>query len=351
MQARGIAGSSILKEQAYLTLHIPTSRGVQRVSLWAWIINLLRANILIAADVIRHEPWDLLFSKNLIIMPDGAEICIEPDFAEGPVRAWAIVTTRTCVLVAGEERALPLQLPVDMTGNQVLLTFSAKSDINPAIDVAMNDQNQISLTCFETTGIELPANTVVGHLNETSLPDHLGLRTKKGQTLVGTFDFTLYGNDKERALFNSLLREFPQLFNDNEKLANIPESEWLTIPLADDWESREGVKLAHKVYPMGSKDREFIDQTHDKLQQQGRLEFASEPTPFAFPVFVVWRNVNGEQKGRVVVDIRGLNKVTTKDAYPMPLQSDITSAVAGCRYITTLDATSFFHQFPVAIAD
>jgi len=35
----------------------------------------------------------------------------------------------------------------------------------------------------------------------------------------------------------------------------------------------------------------------------------------------------------------------------MPLQTDITLAVAGCKYITTVDATSFFHQFRVKRED
>jgi len=102
---------------------------------------------------------------------------------------------------------------------------------------------------------------------------------------------------------------------------------------------------------MGPKDQEFIDETHDKLQRQGKMEWSKDLTPFAFPVFVVWRNVEGQRKGRVVVDIRGLNKVTMTDAYPMPLQTDITLAVVGYRYISTVDATGFFHQFQVRTSD
>ena len=52
-----------------------------------------------------------------------------------------------------------------------------------------------------------------------------------------------------------------------------------------------------------------------------------------------------------MVDIRGLNKIAEDDCYPMPLQIDITSAVAGARFITTVDATSFFYQFLVSEQD
>lgn len=117
-----------------------------------------------------------------------------------------------------------------------------------------------------------------------------------------------------------------------------------------------GAKVeAAKVYPLGPADRQFVDDVFDKLHAQGRMEYTAQPTPHGYPVFVVWRTVPGpngpERKGRVVVDIRGLNKIAVTDSYPMPLQSDITSAVAGCQYISVFDAAVFFHQWLVRLAD
>lgn len=48
-----------------------------------------------------------------------------------------------------------------------------------------------------------------------------------------------------------------------------------------------------------------------------------------------------------MVDIRSLNHVTSPDTYPLPLQTDITAAVRGRSYISTLDCAAFFHQWPV----
>ena len=70
-------------------------------------------------------------------------------------------------------------------------------------------------------------------------------------------------------------------------------------------------------------------------------------TPFTYPCFVVWRTVNGEQKGHVVVDIRALNKITSPDTYPVPSQADILNVIAGSKYITTVDCSSFFYQWRV----
>jgi len=159
-------------------------------------------------------------------------------------------------------------------------------------------------------------------------------------------DITIYGDAETAARINAVVAEFPRLFTDDGKMAKIPEEDWLSIPLQQDWD-KKGAKLAHKVYPLGPKERQLVDEVHNKMHHQGKMEWSTGSTPFGFPVFVAWRNVDGQRKGRVVVDIRGLNKVTVHDSYPMPLQTDITSAVAGCKYISVNDATSFFYQMRV----
>ena len=55
--------------------------------------------------------------------------------------------------------------------------------------------------------------------------------------------------------------------------------------------------------------------------------------------------IRRERKNRVIINIRGLNKVTITDFYFMPLQSKIVSAIIGCQYISVFDATGFFHQW------
>ena len=82
-----------------------------------------------------------------------------------------------------------------------------------------------------------------------------------------------------------------------------------------------------------------MDSTFDALHAQERLRWTTENTPFSYPVFVVWKTVNAERKGRVVVDIRGLNQLVVPDAYPLPLQADIIAAVKGSSYISVVALT------------
>lgn len=95
------------------------------------------------------------------------------------------------------------------------------------------------------------------------------------------------------------------------------------------------------------RDKELVDKTFDELHELGRMSWSTDATPFSYPVFCAWKTQNGKRKGRVVVDIRGLNAISQPDAYPIPIQADIISAVRNCRYISVVDCTSFFYQWRV----
>lgn len=112
--------------------------------------------------------------------------------------------------------------------------------------------------------------------------------------------------------------------------------------MVDNW--REVYKAGQaKVYPVGPKDREVIDEAFDKLHSQGRMEWTSTATPFSFPCFIVWKETAQGPKGRVVIDIGALNKITVPDVYPVPSQSEILALLRNVTHISTIDAASFFY--------
>ncbi|KAM4063720.1 chromo (CHRromatin organization MOdifier) domain-containing protein [Hirsutella rhossiliensis] len=78
-------------------------------------------------------------------------------------------------------------------------------------------------------------------------------------------------------------------------------------------EAGHELTVAQRPYPQGLRDKQVIDETHDKLHAQGP------------PVFVVWRTARGETKGRL----------------SLPLQEDIIQELRGAQYITAIDASSF----------
>jgi transposase InsO family protein len=173
--------------------------------------------------------------------------------------------------------------------------------------------------------------------------------TPSGPELVLPNGVTIYGtpeSDTVRKL-SAVVDAFPDLWKDSGTFVDLPQDEWMKIPLRTDWESRLPAKGA-RVYPLGLEARKVVDDTFDELHQLGRMSWTIKGTPFSFPVFVVWKTLaNGERKGRVVVDVRSLNQMALPDVYPIPLQSDIIAAVQGCPYITVVDCASFFYQWRV----
>ena len=153
----------------------------------------------------------------------------------------------------------------------------------------------------------------------------------------------VYGKSSEEVeALTNLVHEFPDIWIDTG-FVKVHEDEWMKLQLRNDWQDKMAGKGKAKIYPLGFKDREVIDKVFNELHSQGRLEWTKESTPFSFPVFVVWKGT----KGRPVVDIRRLNEMLVRDAYAVPLQQDVIEMLAGCPFISVMDATSFFYQWRV----
>lgn len=219
-----------------------------------------------------------------------------------------------------------------------------------------NINNVVSLSTSQQG--EPPLSLVPTHLPKPLTHDIPrvvpGIRAVKPLTLTGAKEeilpngIKIYGFDTERQAYAKLVEEFPSLWKD-DGFIKVPPEEWMRIPLKDGWQDK--LTGRSKIYPLGIEDRKLVDETFDKMHEQGRLKWTDEETPFSFPVFVVWKLINGKRKGRAVADIRGLNDMIMPDAYPVPLQGDIINDLRGCDRLSVLDAMSFFYQWRVHSSD
>jgi hypothetical protein len=164
---------------------------------------------------------------------------------------------------------------------------------------------------------------------------------------------TIFGDNKTANAIAKVVNRYPNLWKDKGATVDIPEGRFMTVPLKDGWQN---ANLGHRPYALSPRDRAIVDHKFDKLVKDGKLIKTTRLTPFAFPVFVVWKTTFDNKgiptrKPRAVVDIRGLNQWTMKDSYPLPAQSDIISSLRGCRYMSVVDAIAFFFQWKVAHSD
>ena len=89
--------------------------------------------------------------------------------------------------------------------------------------------------------------------------------------------------------------------------------------------------------------REGIRQEVEKMLKEGVIE--SSDSPWSAPVVPV---VKSDGSIRLCVDYRALNKITYKDAFPLPNIEDALYNLHGMKYFSTLDLIRGYYQVPMA---
>lgn len=89
-------------------------------------------------------------------------------------------------------------------------------------------------------------------------------------------------------------------------------------------------------------EKETVQRTIDGLLRDGIIRPSN--SPYASAIVLVDKK-NGEK--RMCVDYRGINKVTVRDNYPLPLIDDCIERLGGKNFYAVLDLESGFHQVKI----
>lgn len=100
--------------------------------------------------------------------------------------------------------------------------------------------------------------------------------------------------------------------------------------------------VKQRYYPVSPAKQKLLDEELQKMLSLGIVE--PSKSAWSSPVLLVPKS-DGEY--RFCVDYRALNKVTAKDAYPLPYVNAILDRLRGARYLTSLDIKSAYWQVPV----
>ena len=93
-------------------------------------------------------------------------------------------------------------------------------------------------------------------------------------------------------------------------------------------------------------EKEFIQDKIDKMLRQGIIK--PSDSPWTAPVVVVKKK---DEKLRFCVDYRQLNKVITKDQFPLPRIDDLLDTFGKAKYFSTLDLASGYWQVEIKPED
>ena len=83
----------------------------------------------------------------------------------------------------------------------------------------------------------------------------------------------------------------------------------------------------------------IIDTKVEKMLQEGVIQPSN--SPWSAPI-VMTKRKNGEY--RFCIDFRRLNKLSKKDAYPLPQVNATLDTLKGAKYITTIDLRNGYWQ-------
>ena len=99
------------------------------------------------------------------------------------------------------------------------------------------------------------------------------------------------------------------------------------------------------IYPMSEDELQTLKKELTALLNSGRIR--PSVSPFGAPVFFVYT----EDKMRLVVDFRALNRITRRNSAALPNIQEILDQLSGAKYFTKLDLASGFHQIRVKEED
>ena len=250
---------------------------------------------------------------------EGTVGCVEPD-QEGPHPE--VLVARTVVKLG--QGHVPVRM-VNLGDEKIVLRKGTMvghcSPVNEIVE--FDSESKAQAICQRVT------RTNTGE--RPGIPKHLqGLWEESMEDLTGT----------QRDQLASVLSECSEAFAETDDDLGRTNLIQHTIEIGN---ARPIKQRPRRLPP---KRQQELEEHVDKLLELGAVE--PSVSPWASPIVAVTKK---DGTTRFCVDYRELNKVTEKDAYPIPYAASALESLGGNTYFCTLDLLSGYHQVEVAEHD
>ncbi len=147
-----------------------------------------------------------------------------------------------------------------------------------------------------------------------------------------------------RELLPKHYHQYLDVFNEERGKAVPPHREEIDhkISLQKDDNGKESTPPWGPLYAMSRDELLVLRKTLIDLMDQGFIRASSSPA--GAPVLFVKKPGGGL---RFCVDYRGLNKITRKDRYPLPLIKETLSSLSKAKWFTKMDVVAAFHKIRI----
>ena len=142
--------------------------------------------------------------------------------------------------------------------------------------------------------------------------------------------------DQVKVKLLDLVNKYRDCFSKNLSQIGRTKNHQMTIKLNNE------TPVTYRPYRIAFKERDEVNGILQELLDSEIIR--NSESEFSSPLVIV-KKKDGSK--RICVDYRGLNKITIKDKYPLPLIEDTVAKLEGFTYFTSLDLYSGYYQIPL----
>lgn len=138
---------------------------------------------------------------------------------------------------------------------------------------------------------------------------------------------------EEKSQLDALVKKYFELQGDKIGCTSLVEHKIVT----------DSEPIKQRAYRVSPAMQRHIDEAVQSMLEEGVIE--PSQSAWSSPVLLVPKK---DGKYRFCVDYRRLNRVSKKDAYPLPYMNSILDKLRNAKYLSSLDIKSAYWQVPVA---
>lgn len=190
--------------------------------------------------------------------------------------------------------------------------------------IIMNNTNQ---TITLRRGCPVAKFSTIGTVSEITLP------TKQKYHIADADLGKVDVPEEFRPKISKLLEENKDLFVSEDKFLGRTDTVEMRI------NTGEHKPIKKQPYRTPLRQRRLVDSAIDEMMEAGVVERSR--SPWGFPIVLVQKKDGSK---RFCVDFRALNKITRKNAHPLPVIDDILASLGSAKYFSKLDLKSGYWQ-------
>ena len=190
--------------------------------------------------------------------------------------------------------------------------------------------------CVETTDIVEGCYKVTEAVKDVPSKDEsIARQTKRTNTILSLMDLSTLTRQQSQ-IVQRLVNQHPGSFGlDGEPLTATPLTQY-SIPTGN------ALPIRKRPYRIPECHKKPLKELLDGMLKEGII--APSRSEWSAPIILIPKK---DGRLRIVNDYRCLNKITTRDAYPLPRIEDLLSQLKNARCFTVLDMRSSFYQVKI----